>query len=232
MLVRATRKLPDVVARGLILAALFIIVVVLQTALTSAFRAAGLNAGLSLALSGLAVLAVVLGVNWRLKRNRQLRIEALERARTRLGLPDGPCCVVWRTPDGAGEPGAEGPWRLDGAIRVAFPKAARLLGVEGLAVVEFEVGADGKAKHIACVEAWPSDVFYAAAAAGLREAQFTLMPGAQPRFGASYRAPFVFRIAGAARLREAGHRAKKRRPLMLAAQNAVGGAVERLRRRA
>jgi TonB family protein len=90
------------------------------------------------------------------------------------------------------------PWTLSAPLRARYPALARRLGVEGVAVVDFEINAQGGAKTIQCVEAWPSDVFYAAAREALERARFEPREDQHVRFGASYRMPFVFRIAGAA----------------------------------
>jgi TonB family protein len=97
---------------------------------------------------------------------------------------------------------------------------ARSLGVEGVAIAEFEVGADGRAKNINCVDAWPSDVFYEAAREALLHAKFQ-PKDVHVRFGASYKMPFVFRIAGASKARDTGRRAQPLHPAVVAAQQAV-----------
>jgi TonB family protein len=105
---------------------------------------------------------------------------------------------------------------------------ARQLGVEGVAVVEFEISAQGAAKNVHCAFAWPADVFYEAACEALAHARFTAKADALVRYGTSYRMPFVFRIAGAANLAEAGRRARTFRPSLHAARQVV----EKLRRSA
>jgi TonB family protein len=143
--------------------------------------------------------------------------------RMRQRLPSGPCCVVWRQTDSAG-PGEEDdsmPWDVIGPLRARYPRLARRLGIEGVAIAEFEVNAEGKAKNINCVDAWPSDVFYEAAREALTHVRFEPKPDVHPRFGQSFRMPFVFRINGAARLKEAGRRARRLRPRLQAAQEAV-----------
>ncbi|MGE3143456.1 MAG: TonB family protein, partial [Hyphomonadaceae bacterium] len=237
MLVWATRRLPAAFARGLILLGLFIVVVVLQIGLTSGLRAMGASPGLALGLSGFGVLGAVLALNWQARVSALRQAEALEAARLRHHLPDGPCCVVWR---GGGTPEAAMPWTIEGGFRAAYPAAAQKLGVEGLAVIDFEIGADGRAKNLHCVEVWPSQLFYSAAAKALEEARFAPKAGAEVRFGASYQLPFVFRIAGAAKIKERGHRARRRRPRLdaaaaaaeTAARQAVESAAKRLKRRA
>jgi hypothetical protein len=71
-------------------------------------------------------------------------------------------------------------------------------------------------------------VFFEAAREALVHARFQPKPDARVRFGASYRVPFVFRIAGATKLVERGRRARPLRPVADAARQAV----EKLRRSA
>jgi hypothetical protein len=59
---------------------------------------------------------------------------------------------------------------------------------------------------------WPAPIFYAAAAEALREASFRPRQGMTPRFGESYQLGFVFRILGAAKVRDPGRRARRARP--------------------
>ena len=113
------------------------------------------------------------------------------------------------------------PWEPIGHVRARYPKLARQLGVEGVAIAEFEVGVDGRAKNIHCVDAWPSDVFFTAAREALQHARFQPKFDEHVRFGASYRMPFVFRISGATKLADRGRRARKLRPAVAAAQQAV-----------
>lgn len=225
MLIWATRTFSALTLRAAFYGGLFLIVAIAQVGVTSSLKALGWNGGLALAVSGAVVLGIVLvGVQlgeWIGER----RAAAREIERMRLGLPGGPCCVVFRAGEG-GE--ADMPWSLVGHLRAAYPKLARRLGVEGFAVVDFEISAEGAPKNIHCVDAWPSDVFYDAAKAALLEAKFEPKEGVKPRFGASYRMPFVFRIAGAARLKERGHRARPARPKL----KAVAQTVEKLRKSA
>jgi TonB family protein len=224
MLVRATRTLSALTARALFYGGLFVVVVLLHLALTGALRSQGWSPSLSLLGSGAVVLALVLVLvnvaDW-LRERRAARLEVL---RMKQGLPGGPCCVVWRRPEpetALDEDDDAMPWQIAGPLRARYPKLARRLGVEGLAIVEFEVSAQGAAKNINCVDAWPSDVFYEAAREALVLARFEPKPDVHPRFGASYKMPFVFRIAGAARLREPGMRARTLRPTLHAARRAV-----------
>jgi TonB family protein len=227
MLISATRTVSALTLRALFYAALFVVVVVVHLSLTGILRANGLIGGVSLFVSGAVVLGLVLlAVNvadW-VREKRAARLEIL---RMRQGLPGGPCCVVWKTGDAPVEQHEDAmPWQLAGPLRARYPKLARRLGVEGVAVVEFEVGAGGVVKHPHCVYAWPSDVFFEAAREALLRVQFEPKPDMHVRFGASYRMPFVFRISGASKLADQGVRAKPLRPALTAAQ----AAVDKLRR--
>jgi len=192
MLVWATRRLPDYVARAAILAGLFMLVVVLQIGLTTGLREAGLEAGPALGAAGLGVLCLVLGANWAIKVNKARRLAAIEAARVKLGLPEGPCCVVWRDGDAGDTPA----WAPLAPIKVRYPRLARRLGVEGVAIVELDVDEGGNATNLRCVDAWPSRTFYRAAASSLAGVRFQMV-GARGRTERTVRAPFVFRISGA-----------------------------------
>lgn len=227
MLVRATRTVSALTMRVLVYGALFIFVVVLHLALTSALREQGVNGGVSLFVSGAAVLGLVLVLFNLLERAREWRASRREMQRVRQRLPGGPICVIWRAPDNAADADdAAMPWDVVGPLKARYPKLARSLGVEGLAIAAFEVSAEGRAKNIHCVDAWPSDVFYEAAREALEHARFAPKHDVHVRFGASYRIPFVFRISGAANLKDRGRRARTLRPSLEAAAQAV----EKLRR--
>jgi TonB family protein len=221
MLIRTTRTLSTLTLRALFYGALFVVVVVVHLALTGALRAQAWNPSLSLFVSGGAVLGLVLVMvnlaEWLRERIRAHR----EMQRMKQGLPSGPCCVVWRQ----GEPSAEAedamPWDIVGPLRARYPKLARSLGVEGVAIAEFEVSANGTAKNVHCVYAWPSDVFYEAAREALSVVRFQAKPDTHVRFGSTYRIPFVFRIAGATKLKDRGRRARGYSPTLHAAQQAV-----------
>lgn len=229
MLVWATRTFSALTSRALFYAGLFLVVVVVHVALTTALRQHGWNGGASLFASGAAVLGLVLGLTSGADWLRERRAVAREMERLRQGLPIGPCCVVWKNNEPtAGDSEEEMPWEVIGHLRARYPKLARRFGIEGVAVADFEINAQGEAKNIHCVYAWPSDVFFDAAREALAHAKFTLKADVHPRFGASYRMPFVFRIAGAARLKDAGRRARTLRPTLHAAQQAV----EKLRKSA
>ena len=217
MLVRATRTLSTWVLRALFYAALFLVVVIVQVALTTALRQHGWHGGLSLLVSGAVVLALVLGSvqggDWLRRWLDQRR----ELQRFRLKLPAGPMCLLWRpAPDAQG--GASMPWELIGPMRARYPRLPRRLQIEGYAIAEFEVNADGRAKNIHLVDAWPSDIFFAAAKEALEHARFQPGLDEHVRYGASYRMPFVFRLNGQTLLPEKGERAKTLRPVLHAAQ--------------
>lgn len=225
MLVRTTRTISTFTLRALFFGALFLVVVIVHMGLTGALREMGWGGGVSLLVSGAVVLGLVLALvniaDW----VREQRDAAREIQRMRQGLPGGPCCVVWRTADAEAREDSM-PWRLAAPMHARYPGLARRLGVEGVAVVEFEVNSDGQAKHIGCVYVWPADVFYDAAREALEHARFEPKPDVHVRFGTSYRMPFVFRIAGAARLKESGVRARS----LWAPLHAAHRAAQRLRR--
>ena len=222
MLVRATRTASALTIRAVFYIALFVLVVVVHMALTGALREMGWNGGLALTASGAAVLALVLVMINLADWVRAWLAERQELQRVRLRLPSGPCCVVWQTPEPVADESDDAmPWEPVGHMRARYPRLPRRLGVEGIAICEFEVGADGRAKNISCVDAWPSDVFYRAAREALQHAQFQPKYDVHVRFGASYRMPFVFRIAGASKIRDGAQRARRLRPRLAAAQRAV-----------
>ncbi|MGE3142009.1 MAG: TonB family protein [Hyphomonadaceae bacterium] len=224
MFIWATRQASLLTMRALFYLGLFTFVVLLHVAVTSALRGQGWPGGAALAVSGALVLAVVLGANHLADREIKRRAAARDAARAAARLPEGPCCVVWRS----GEGEAAMPWTLAKPLRAAYPPLAKRFGIEGMVIVDFEIGADGAAKHIHCVDAWPSDLFFRAAARALEAAEFIPNPAFKPRFGVSYRMPFVFRIAGAAALKDRGQKALPHRPALIAAVRAV----EQLRKRA
>jgi TonB family protein len=220
MLVRATRMLSTWVLRAVFYAVLFLVVVIVHVALTTALRQHGWNGGLSLLVSGAAVLFLVLtivqGADWL----RQQLERRRETQRLRLKLPAGPMCLLWRPtlePDGA----ATMPWEVIGPMRARYPSLPRRLQVEGYAIAEFEVSAEGRAKNIHLVDAWPSDLFFAAAKEALEHARFQPSLDEHVRYGASYRMPFVFRLNGISRLSEKGAHAKTLRPILHATQRLV-----------
>jgi TonB family protein len=207
MLVRATRTLSALTVRGLFYGGLFVLVVVLHLGLTGALRGLGAGPSVSLFVSGVIILALVLVLvnasDWLTERTDAHR----EMQRLRQHLPSGSCCVIWRASDPAARAEAAMPWELASPLRARYPKLARRLGIEGVAIVEFEIAAGGKAKNIECIDVWPSVVFYDAARQALELAVFQPKQDEHVRFGASYRIPFVFRIAGAADVSDNGVRA-------------------------
>lgn len=229
MLIRTTRTLSTWTLRALFYAALFGIVVVAHLAVSGVLRAQGVGSNVSLFVAGGLVLVLVIlvtnGAEWLRDRLRERR----EMRRVQQRLPSGPCCVIWRTRDektvreliAEEDDHSDMPWDVVGSLRARYPRLARSLGVEGVAIVEFEVGADGRAKNIHCVDAWPSDVFYDAAREALQHAKFQPKGDVHVRFGASYKMPFVFRIAGASTAQDSGRRARELRPTLAAAQQAV-----------
>lgn len=194
MLISATKTISALTARVIFYAVLFVVVVIVHVAITSALRGGGWPGGAALLVSGGVVLGVVLVLVNLADFISERRAAARERMRVRQGLPGGACSVIWREEDGE----AEMPWISAAPLRARYPALARRLGVEGVAVVDFEINAQGGAKTIQCVDAWPSDVFYEAAREALERARFEPREDQHVRFGASYRMPFVFRIAGAA----------------------------------
>ncbi|MFT3728288.1 MAG: energy transducer TonB [Terricaulis sp.] len=220
MLVRASRTASALLTRLMFYAALFLVVVIVEMGLTAALKKQGWNGGLSLLVSGAATLAIVLGGYHLGEWLRRWRAASRNRARRRQKLTDGACCVVWKPEEH--DLGPEIPWDVIGHMHARYPKLARQLGVEGYAIAEFEIGAGGIAKNIHVVEAWPSDVFFDSAREALQHARFEPKGDFHVRFGASYRMPFVFRITGAAKLRDKGRRARTLRPGLEAAGQVVG----------
>jgi TonB family protein len=203
MRVAATRTLSALAANTALLILLFVAVVLGQSAAVAAMRSAGYPAPLALTIASAGVLILVFGGGWLYRAFRKWSVAHGEAVRLALGLPEGPCCVVWR-----GGPEAEWPWQLEGEVHARYPRLARRYGIEGFALVDFEIGVDGVPKNLHCIDCWPSALFYESAAAALRKARFRPRGDASPRFGPSYRAPFVFRIKGATNLAEYGWRAR------------------------
>lgn len=226
MLVRVTHTASALTFRALFYLGLFLFVVAAHLGFSSVLRELGWSAGAAMTASGAGVLTLVLLViniaDW--LHERALDLQEWRRRKHRL--PAGPCCVVWRE-NLASQAEEAMPWETVGPLRARYPRLARRLGVEGVAIVDFEVGGDGRAKNINCVDAWPSDVFYEAAAEALRHARFQPRRDEHMRFGMSYRMPFVFRLAGATKLEERTRRARRLRPALAAAQ----AAMARLRHR-
>lgn len=211
MRVSATRTISAYALGAAFLTCLFLVVVLAQIAVVSALRGAGLGGGAALSIAGAVVFAAVMALNHGVRTLRRRALLAREAARAAHALPDGPCCVIWR---GRGE--AEFPFELEGDVSVIYPGVARRLGIEGVAVVDFEIGADGAPKNLHPVDSWPTPLFYEAAAAGLREARFRPRDPSKAWRGPSYRMPFVFRLRGAARVRDTGRRTPPRGTLLWA----------------
>jgi len=220
MLVRATRTLSTWILRALFYAALFLVVVIVHLALTTALRQRGFNGSLSLLISGAAVLVAVLLLVQAAAWLRQWLYEQRELTRARLRLPIGPTCLIWQ-PNSEQAETSPMPWEVIGPMRARYPSLPRRLGIEGYAIAEFEVGANGRAKNIHLVDAWPSDIFFTSAKEALQHARFQPSLDEHVRYGASYRMPFVFRLATASRLTEKGARAKTLRPILHAAGRLV-----------
>lgn len=203
MFVWATQRLWSLILRVAFFVVLFVGVVALQGAVVTGLRAAGWSPGAALSVSGVVVLAMVLTIHFALRFRAQQEAARLDRKREALGLPHGPCCVVW-----SAGPQEHIPWDVEGQFQLDYPPVAQQLKIEGVAVVEFQVGPDGLAKNIHCVDVWPAQVFYEAAVTAIRAARFKPASERGPRFGPSYRVPFVFRIRGASRRPDTGHRVK------------------------
>lgn len=204
MQVSATKAISNFTGRVLFLGGLFLFVILAQGAIVSALRGLNIAGGPALLISGAVILPAVLIAAAIARASARAAARRLDAQREAAGLPDAACCVVLR-PQQASQ--AEFPWELQGDVRAAYPKLAKRLGIEGYALVDFEIGADGAAKNLHCIDVWPAPMFYDAAAEALRAARFGLRPGAAARFGPSYRIPFVFRIRGAARVRDKGRSA-------------------------
>jgi len=202
MRVSATRTISTYAVGGVFLALLFVVVVAAQFVVVAGLRGMGVGGGVALAVSGALILGAVFALRAAARIMRARALDSREAARTAHALPDGPCCVVWR----AGSV-ADFPFELEGEVSVIYPKAARRLGIEGFAIVDFEVAANGAAKNLHVVDFWPSRLFYDAAVEALQRARFSPRDPSKAWRGPSYRMPFVFRIRGAARVRDRGRKA-------------------------
>lgn len=199
MLITASRTVPRMLIWALSHGALFILVVIVHAGLTGALGDQGLSGALAQTVSGAVVLGMVLlalsAADWWGQRQER----ALEEARARYRMP-GPCSVVWR--EGEGENLSQ--WELVGPLRAHYPSLLRRLGVEGVTVIDFEVNAEGQAKNLRCLHAWPTDTFYEAARDALENARFAPQPDIHVRYGESYQLPFVFRLGRASHNSPAG----------------------------
>jgi TonB family protein len=220
MLVRATGTVSIWILRALFYAVLFLVVVIVHLGLTTALRQRGLNGSLSLLISGALVLLVVVGLVQATAWLRQWLGEQRGLTRARLNLPSGPTCLIWQ-PNSEQAQTSTMPWETIGPMRARYPGLPRRLGIEGYAVVEFEVAANGRAKNIHLVDAWPSDIFFKSAKEALQQARFQPSLDEHVRYGESYRMPFVFRLPASSKLVEKGARAKTLRPIWNATQRLV-----------
>lgn len=223
MLIQTTRTISRLTLRAIFYLALFVVVVFAHLSLNGVLRSEGVTGGLALFISGAAVLGIVLVALAVSDRLNAFFADWRERRRIAQGLPDGPCCVVWQIADANAGDETAMPWEIAGPLRARYPRLARRLGIEGVAVAEFEVSANGTAKNIHFAYAWPSDVFFEAAREALARARF-IQKDVHPRFGVSYKMPFVFRIAGASQRADRGRHAD---PLNTA--GAVQDAMNRMR---
>src|SRR5262245_18124122 len=138
MLVKVTRTASTLTLRALFYVGLFAFVVGAHLGLSSILSDQGWSEAGAMTGSGAAVLTLVLilvnladGVSdgladWR------------ERQRRKHRLPAGPCCVVWRENLSSAAEEAM-PWDTVGPLHARYPPLARRLGVEGMAIVDFEV---------------------------------------------------------------------------------------------
>jgi len=220
MLIQTTRTISRLTLRALFYVALFIVVVFAHLSITGALRAEGVGGGLALFISGATVLGLVLISIAAADFSSTLLARWRDSRRVAQGLPDGACCVVWQNAEPNLDDEASMPWEIAGPLRARYPGLARRLGIEGVAIAEFEVGSNGRAKNIHIVSAWPSDVFFHAARDALARARFTLKD-VHPRFGVSYKMPFVFRIAGASKRADRGRHADPHNPALSSVEEAM-----------
>lgn len=199
MLITASRAVPRMLLWALFHGALFVLVVVVHIGLSGALGSQGVPGALAQTVSGAVVLGLVLLALSAAEWWGQQQERALEAARVRYRMP-GPCSVVWR--EGEGENLSQ--WELIGPLRAHYPSLLRRLGVEGVTVIDFEVSAEGRAKNLRCLHAWPTDTFYEAARDALESARFTPQPDIHVRYGESYQLPFVFRLSRASHNSPAG----------------------------
>lgn len=197
MRVSATQKAFDFTVGAGFLALVFVGVLVMQSAVTGGLRSVGVPGGTAQFASGAIVFGTVVGGFALITGYVALMRARAEMERARMRLPEGPCCVLWREGEGAvGQDGAAAPpFAPERPLRVRFPPLARRFGIEGVAVAEFEIAADGRAREIRCIDAWPSTVFFTAAKSALQRARFAAEVA--PTGPVRLRMPFVFRIRSA-----------------------------------
>lgn len=190
MLVTATRTIWALTLRALFYSILFLVVVVVHLAITSALREQGLGGAFALTVSGAIVLGIVLLSLAVADLLMERRAAAWEAARVRQGLPEGPCCVLgdWTDDEEAMQ------WAPIAPLSPPYPRAAQHFGIEGVAIVDFEVNAQGRAKAFERVDSWPTEAFFKAARRALKEAQFQPKPDVHARYGEVFRMSFVFRL--------------------------------------
>lgn len=190
MLVTATRTIWALTRRVLSLSVLFLVVVFVHLAITGALRQQGLGGAFALTVSGAVVLGVVLLSIAAAELLKEREAAAWEAARAKQGLPEGACCVLgeWIDDEEAMQ------WAPVAPLAPTYPRVAQRFGIEGVAVVDFEVNAEGRAKAIQCVDAWPTEAFFKAARRTLRETQFEPKPDIHARYGDVFRMSFVFRL--------------------------------------
>lgn len=190
MLVTATRTLWALTLRALFYCVLFLLVVVVHFAITSALREQGLGGAFALTVSGAIVLGIVLLALAMSDLLKEREAAAWEAARVRQGLPEGPCCVLgdWTDDEEAMQ------WAPVAPLTPRFPRLAQHFGIEGVAVIDFEVNAQGRAKALQRVDSWPTEAFFKAARRALREARFQPKPDVHARYGEVFRMSFVFRL--------------------------------------
>lgn len=201
MRVSASRSISNLALGAAFLVGLFLAVIVAQIAVISALRGLNIGGGAALAISGVIILGSVFALRWAYQEMQARAVVSREATRAAFALPDGPCSVIWR----AGGV-RDFPFELEGEVSVVYPRPARRLGIEGYAVIDFEVGANGAAKNLHLVDVWPSRLFYEAAAEALTRARFRPRDPSKAWRGPSYRMPFVFRIRGGSRVRDEGRR--------------------------
>lgn len=81
----------------------------------------------------------------------------------------------------AGCASSERSLQLVSGSAVVYPAAARAAGIEGYAVVRYDIDADGRAVNARVVESQPAEVFDEAALATVASWRFRPARGAQPR---------------------------------------------------
>ena len=200
MRVSATQRAFDLTVGGVFLALVFVVVIVLQGAVTGALRNVGLPGGTAQLASGFIVFGTVVGGFALATGYVALVRTGAENRRARMRLPEGPCCVLWDDASDVqtgGGGGAAPSFSLLKPLDVRYPALARRFGIEGVVVAEFEIGPDGRAQEVRCLDAWPSTIFFTAAKSALDRARFAAAPDISTDSPVRLRMPFVFRIRSA-----------------------------------